>query len=89
MIEDTITKPTYEMRQAITSEEVGDDVLGDNPTIQALEKRTAQILGKQASVYMPSGTMINQGAIRAHTEPGVLDLRLDMVSHLAGVIDLL
>ena len=67
---DTVTRPTREMREAIANAEVGDDVLGDDPTVKALEKRTAEILGKEAAVYMPSGTMTNQVAIRAHTEPG-------------------
>ena len=67
---DTVTKPTPEMREAMANAEVGDDVLGDDPSVIALEKRTAGILGKEAAVYMPSGTMTNQVAIRAHTEPG-------------------
>jgi threonine aldolase len=67
---DTVTKPTVAMRKAIAEAEVGDDVLGDDPTAIALERRTAEILGKEAAVYMPSGTMTNQVAIRSHTEPG-------------------
>ena len=67
---DTITQPTPEMRAAMAAAQVGDDVLGDDPTVIALEKRTAEILGKQSAVYMPSGTMTNQVGIRAHTEPG-------------------
>ncbi len=67
---DTVTKPTSGMRQAMAEAAVGDDVLGDDPTVEALERRTADILGKEAAVYMPSGTMTNQVAIRAHTEPG-------------------
>ena len=67
---DTITKPTPAMRQAMAEAQVGDDVLGDDPTVAALEARTAELLGKEAAVYMPSGTMTNQVAIRAHTEPG-------------------
>ena len=67
---DTITKPTPAMRRAMMMAEVGDDVLGDDPTVIALEKRTAEILGKEAAVYMPSGTMTNQVAIRTHTESG-------------------
>ena len=67
---DTVTKPTPQMRAAMASAEVGDDVLGDDPTVAALEKRTAEVLGKESAVYMPSGTMTNQVAIRAHTEPG-------------------
>jgi threonine aldolase len=67
---DTITQPTPAMRRAMAEAAVGDDVLGDDPTVIELEKRTAGILGKEAAVYMPSGTMTNQAAIRAHTEPG-------------------
>jgi len=67
---DTITQPTPEMRRAMADAAVGDDVLGDDPTVLALEQRTAELLGKEAAVYMPSGTMTNQVAIRAHTEAG-------------------
>lgn len=58
------------MREAIAAAEVGDDVYGDDPTVRALEARTAEILGHEAAVYMPTGTMTNQVAVRAHTEPG-------------------
>ena len=67
---DTVTKPTPEMRAAMAQAEVGDDVLGDDPTVKELERRTAEVLGKETAVYMPSGTMTNQVAIRTHTEPG-------------------
>lgn len=67
---DTITQPTRGMRAAIANAEVGDDVLGDDPTVQRLEQFVADLLGKEAAVYMPSGTMTNQVALRAHTEPG-------------------
>lgn len=67
---DTVTKPTPAMRQAMAAADVGDDVFGDDPTVAALERRTAEVLGKEAAVFMPSGTMTNQVAIRAHTEPG-------------------
>ena len=67
---DTVTRPTPQMRQAMAQAEVGDDVLGDDPTVIALERRTAEVLGKARGVYMPSGTMTNQVAIRTHTEPG-------------------
>ena len=49
---------------------VGDDVYSDDPTVRALEERTAALLGKEDAVYMVTGTMTNQVAIRAHTEPG-------------------
>lgn len=67
---DTVTRPTQAMRQAIACAHVGDDVLGDDPTVNALQDRVAHILGKQAACFVPSGTMANQTAIRAQTEPG-------------------
>ncbi|MEL6470505.1 MAG: low-specificity L-threonine aldolase [Cyanobacteria bacterium J06623_4] len=67
---DTVTQPTPEMRHAMLQAPVGDDVLGDDPTVQALEAYVADLLGKEAAVYMPSGTMTNQVALRSHTQPG-------------------
>ncbi len=67
---DTITRPTQGMREAMSRAEVGDAVFGDDPTVNALEAKVALILGKEAAVYMPSGTMTNQVALRTHTEPG-------------------
>ena len=67
---DTVTLPTLAMRQAMANAEVGDDVFGDDPTVHRLEARTAELLGKEAAVFVPSGTMANQLAVRAHTEPG-------------------
>ncbi len=67
---DTVTKPTPAMRRAMANADVGDDVLGDDPTVSRLEARVAEILGKQAALYMPSGTMTNQVALRTHTEAG-------------------
>ena len=67
---DTVTKPTPAMREAMARAEVGDDVFGDDPTVKALESRTAELLGKEAALFVPSGTMANQLAIRSHTEPG-------------------
>jgi threonine aldolase len=67
---DTITKPTPAMREAMACAEVGDDVFGDDPTVAKLEARVAELLGKEAAVFTPSGTMANQLALRAHTEPG-------------------
>jgi threonine aldolase len=58
------------MRTAMANAEVGDDVYGDDPTVKALERATADLLGKEDAVYMPTGTMTNQVGIRAHTEPG-------------------
>src|ERR1043165_1871501 len=67
---DTITLPTPAMRRAMFRAELGDDVFGDDPTVQQLEKRVAQLLGKEAAVFVPSGTMGNQLALRCHTQPG-------------------
>ncbi|MCU0567865.1 MAG: aminotransferase class I/II-fold pyridoxal phosphate-dependent enzyme [Oculatellaceae cyanobacterium Prado106] len=67
---DTVTQPTPEMRSAIANATVGDDVMGEDPTVNALEEYVAELLGKEAAVYMPSGTMTNQIALRIHTEPG-------------------
>lgn len=67
---DTVTRPSAAMRQAIANAEVGDDVLGDDPTIIRLQERCAALLGKEAAVYVPSGSMANQVSIRAVCEPG-------------------
>ncbi|MGW1916920.1 threonine aldolase family protein [Streptomyces sp. NPDC002076] len=67
---DTCSRPDTAMRNAMARAEVGDDVYGDDPTVKALEERTAQLLGKEDAVYMPTGTMTNQVGIRVHTEPG-------------------
>jgi len=67
---DTVTKPTIEMRKAIAEAEVGDDVHHEDPTVLRLEEKTAAILGKEAAVLMPSGTMTNQVGLRTHTQPG-------------------
>ena len=78
---DTVTKPTTPMREAIASAMVGDDVYGDDPTVNELEARTAQLLGKEDAVFVPSGSMSNQIAIRTHTEPGDLVL-IDRIAHI-------
>ncbi|MBW1643690.1 MAG: threonine aldolase family protein, partial [Deltaproteobacteria bacterium] len=67
---DTITQPTPAMRKVMVEAKVGDAVFGEDPTVNELEARTAEILGTEAAVYMPSGTMTNQVALRTHTEPG-------------------
>lgn len=67
---DTVTRPTPAMMEAIMKAEVGDDVFGEDPTVLALEKATATLLGKEAAVYVPSGTMGNQIGLRIHTRPG-------------------
>lgn len=67
---DTISKPTEEMRRAMYEAEVGDDVYGEDPTVNHLEEKAAQIMGKEAAMYVSSGTMGNQVAILTHTSPG-------------------
>ncbi len=67
---DTVTKPTPEMRRAMAEAEVGDDVYGEDPTINRLEQRAAEIFGREAAIFVPSGTMGNQIAIKIHTRPG-------------------
>jgi threonine aldolase len=67
---DTCSRPTAEMRIAMSNAEVGDDVYGEDPSVKALERATAELLGKEDAVYMPTGTMTNQVGIRVHTEPG-------------------
>lgn len=67
---DTVTRPTEEMLQAMVSAPLGDDVLGDEPTVQKLEAMSAEILGKEAAMFVPSGTMGNQIAIKTWTQPG-------------------
>lgn len=67
---DTVTRPTPGMRAAMAEAPVGDDVFRDDPTVNRLEERTAELLGKEAALYVPSGTMSNQIAIKVHTQPG-------------------
>lgn len=67
---DTVTRPTAAMRRAIAEAIVGDDVLGDDPTVNRLQERAAALFGKEAALFVPSGTMANQIAIRTATEPG-------------------
>lgn len=67
---DTVTMPTDEMRQAMANAEVGDDVYGDDPTINKLEKLAAEKLGKEAAIFVPSGTFGNQLALFTHTRRG-------------------
>lgn len=67
---DTVTKPTVAMRKAMADAEVGDDLYGDDPTVQRLESIYAEMVGKEASLFFPSGVMANQAAIRTHCLPG-------------------
>jgi threonine aldolase len=71
---DTVTRPTPAMREAMAKAEVGDDVYGEDPTLNRLQAVAAEMLGMQAALFVPSGTMANQCAIHAHTRPGDLVL---------------
>jgi threonine aldolase len=84
---DTVTEPTAEMRQAMASAEVGDDVFSDDPTINELERIAAKMLGKEAAVFVPSGTMSNQLALFTHCQKGdevILDQNAHIVQHESG-----
>ncbi|MEJ2428429.1 MAG: low-specificity L-threonine aldolase [Deltaproteobacteria bacterium] len=78
---DTVTKPTEAMREAMATAEVGDDVLGEDPTINRLQDRIASLLGKEAGLFVPSGTMANQVAIKSHIQPGD-EIIIDQNAHI-------
>jgi threonine aldolase len=91
---DTVTKPTPAMRAAMAAAEVGDDVYGEDPTINRLEARAAEVFGREAALFVPTGTMGNQIAIRLHTQHGqevicearahIVDWELAMVAAFSG-----
>lgn len=91
---DTVTRPTPAMREAMAAAEVGDDVYSEDPTVNRLERRAAEIFGREAAIFVPTGTMGNQIAIRLHTEHGqevlcesrahVLDWEMGMVANFSG-----
>jgi threonine aldolase len=91
---DTVTRPTPAMRTAMANAEVGDDVYGEDPTINRLEKEASEIFGREAAIFVPTGTMGNQIAIRLHTRHGqevicearshVLDWEMAMVAAFSG-----
>lgn len=78
---DTVTKPTPEMRRTMYEAEVGDDFFGDDPTVIALQEKVAGILGTEAALWMPTGTMSNQVALHALTDPGD-EIIVDAESHI-------
>ena len=92
---DTVTKPSDAMRRAMAAAEVGDDVYGEDPTINRLQERAAEIFEKEAALFVPSGTMGNQIAVKVHTKPGqeivieerghILNYELGASAILAGV----
>lgn len=67
---DTVTKPTEVMRRAMAEAEVGDDVYGEDPTVNRLQERAAEIFGKEAALFVPTGSMGNQISVKLHTKPG-------------------
>ena len=91
---DTVTKPTAAMWAAMASAEVGDDVYGEDPTVNRLQARAAEIFGREAAIFVPTGTMGNQIAVRLHTQHGqevicearshVVDWEMAMVAAFAG-----
>jgi len=91
---DTVTKPTPAMRAAMAAAEVGDDVYGEDPTINRLQARAAEVFGREAAIFVPTGTMGNQIAIRLHTQHGqevicesrahIVDWELAMVAAFSG-----
>ncbi len=93
---DTVTRPTAEMRAAMASAEVGDDVYGEDPTLNRLEQRAAELFGKEAALFVPTGTMGNTIGIKIHTNHGeevlcdahahVLDWELSMMAWFAGCV---
>ena len=78
---DTVTKPTPSMLEAMFLAAVGDDVFGDDPTVNALQEKAARLFGMEAALFCPSGTMTNQLAIRVHTQPGS-EVICDALSHI-------
>ncbi|WP_299986369.1 GntG family PLP-dependent aldolase [uncultured Pontibacter sp.] len=78
---DTVTKPTPAMLQAMFAAQVGDDVYEEDPTINALERKAAALFGMEAGLFCPSGTMTNQIAIKAHTEP-MTEVICDITAHI-------
>lgn len=93
---DTVTQPTPAMRRAMERAEVGDDVYGEDPTVNRLQERATEIFGKQAALFVPSGTMGNQIAIKLHTRPGeevvveerghIFNYELAMMAAFSGVL---
>ena len=93
---DTVTKPTEAMRRAMAEAEVGDDVYGEDPTVNRLERRAAEILGKEAGLFVATGTMGNTVAIKVHTEHGqevicearshLMDWELGMTAWFSGCL---
>src|SRR3954452_16468802 len=78
---DTQTRPSPEMRRAIAEAEVGDEQRGADPTVNALQERVAELLGQEAALFLPSGTMCNEISLRLHVRPGGDEVILDRTAH--------
>ncbi len=78
---DTVTRPSPKMLEAMMGAETGDDVFGEDPTVNALQEKVARLLGKEAALFVPSGTMGNEISIKAHTNPGD-EIIVDRESHI-------
>ena len=86
---DTVTKPTQGMLHAMMAAKVGDDVFGEDPSINELEHMSAQMFGMESGLFCPSGTMTNQIAIKCHTQPGdevICDESAHVYQYEAGCI---
>ncbi len=86
---DTVTRPTPAMRRAMAEAEVGDDVYREDPTVNRLEARAAEIFGREAGLFVPSGTMGNEIAIKVHTKPGqevICEPRAHVYNHELGMM---
>ena len=93
---DTVTRPTPAMRRAMAEAEVGDDVYGEDPTVNRLEQRAAEIFEREAAIFVPTGTMGNQIAAKLHTRPGqevicesrahLLDWEMAMIAAFSGCV---
>ena len=89
---DTVTKPTDAMRAAMAAAEVGDDVYGEDPTVNYLQKRAAEMFEKEAALFVPSGCMANQIAVKVHTRPGdevIIEARGHIYLHEMGAASLI
>lgn len=80
---DTVTRPSSGMREAMAAAEVGDDVFSEDPNVNRLEARVAEMMGKESAIYVPSGTMSNQLAVKVHTQPGQ-EVILERGCHIAN-----
>ena len=93
---DTVTRPTPAMRRAMAAAEVGDDVYREDPTVNLLQERAAEIFEREAALFVPSGTMGNQSAIKVHTRPGqeviceqrshILNYEMGMMAAFSGCL---